>query len=98
LAAIADAVGDRTELIVDGGIRRGADVLKPIALGARDVQIGRPIVGGLVVDGEQGVGDVLGLLRDKIDLAMALAGWSFDRRDHVGLAEARIAHDGRTRP
>jgi 4-hydroxymandelate oxidase len=74
LAAIADAVGDRTELIVDGGIRRGADVLKAIALGARAVQIGRPIVWGLVVDGEQGVGDVLGLLRDELDLAMALTG------------------------
>jgi 4-hydroxymandelate oxidase len=74
LGAIADAVGDRTELIVDGGIRRGADVLKAIALGARAVQIGRPIVWGLVVDGEQGVGDVLGLLRDELDLAMALTG------------------------
>ena len=74
LAAIADAVGDRTELIVDGGIRRGADVLKAIAMGARAVQIGRPIVWGLVVDGEQGVGDVLALLRDEFDLAMALAG------------------------
>jgi 4-hydroxymandelate oxidase len=74
LAAIADAVGDRTELIVDGGIRRGADVVKAIAMGARAVQIGRPIVWGLVVDGEQGVGDVLGLLRDELDLAMALTG------------------------
>jgi 4-hydroxymandelate oxidase len=74
LAAIAGAVGDRTELIVDGGIRRGADVLKAIALGARAVQIGRPIVWGLVVDGEQGVGDVLGLLQDEFDLAMALTG------------------------
>jgi 4-hydroxymandelate oxidase len=74
LAAIADAVGDRTELIVDGGIRRGVDVLKAIALGARAVQIGRPIVWGLVVNGEQGVGDVLGLLKDELDLAMALTG------------------------
>jgi 4-hydroxymandelate oxidase len=74
LAAIADAVGDRTELIVDGGIRRGADVVKAIAMGARAVQIGRPIVWGLVVDGEQGVSDVLGLLRDELDLAMALTG------------------------
>jgi 4-hydroxymandelate oxidase len=74
LAAIAGTVGDRTELMVDGGIRRGADVLKAIALGARAVQIGRPIVWGLVVDGEQGVGDVLDLLRDELDLAMALTG------------------------
>jgi 4-hydroxymandelate oxidase len=52
LAAVGDAVGDRTEVIVDGGIRRGVDVVKAIALGARAVQIGRPIVWGLVVDGE----------------------------------------------
>jgi 4-hydroxymandelate oxidase len=71
---VADAVGDRAEVIVDGGIRRGADVVKAIAMGARAVQIGRPIVWGLVVDGEEGVRDVLTLLRDELDLAMALAG------------------------
>ena len=74
LGPIADAVGDRGEVIVDGGIRRGADVVKAIAMGARAVQIGRPMAWGLVVDGEQGVADVLGLLRDELDLAMALAG------------------------
>jgi 4-hydroxymandelate oxidase len=74
LRAITDAVGDRTEVIVDGGIRRGADVVKAIALGARAVQVGRPVVWGLVVDGEQGVGDVLTLLRDELDVAMALCG------------------------
>jgi 4-hydroxymandelate oxidase len=74
LGPVADAVGDRTEVIVDGGIRRGADVVKAIAMGARAVQIGRPIVWGLVVDGEEGVRDVLNLLRDELDLAMALAG------------------------
>ena len=74
LGNVADAVGDRAELILDGGIRRGADVLKAIAMGARAVQIGRPIVWGLVVDGEKGVRDVLSLLRDELDLAMGLAG------------------------
>jgi 4-hydroxymandelate oxidase len=74
LAAVTDAVGDRTEVIVDGGIRRGVDIVKAIALGARAVQIGRPIVWGLVVDGEEGVADVLTLLRDEVDLAMALCG------------------------
>ena len=74
LAGIADAVGDRTEVIVDGGIRRGVDVLKAIALGARAVQIGRPIVWGLVVDGEEGIADVLSLLHDEFDMAMALCG------------------------
>jgi 4-hydroxymandelate oxidase len=74
LPAIADAIGDRGDVIVDGGLRRGADVVKAIALGARAVQVGRPIVWGLVVDGEQGVDDVLRLLHDELDLAMALAG------------------------
>jgi 4-hydroxymandelate oxidase len=74
LGAVADAVGDRAEVILDGGIRRGADIVKAIAMGARAVQIGRPIVWGLVVDGEDGVRDVLSLLHDELDLAMALAG------------------------
>ena len=74
LVPVADAVGDRADVIVDGGFRRGADVVKAIAMGARAVQIGRPIVWGLVVDGEDGVRDVLRLLRDELDLAMALAG------------------------
>lgn len=74
LGPVADAVGERAEVILDGGIRRGADIIKSIAMGARAVQIGRPIVWGLVVDGEEGVRDVLSLLRDELDLAMALAG------------------------
>jgi 4-hydroxymandelate oxidase len=74
VAAVADAVGDEVDVIVDGGIRRGADILKAIAMGACAVQIGRPIVWGLVVDGEEGVRDVLNLLRDELDLAMALVG------------------------
>jgi len=74
LPAVAAAVDGKGEVIVDGGIRRGADVLKAIAMGARGIQVGRPIVWGLVVDGEDGVGDVLRLLHDELDLAMALAG------------------------
>lgn len=74
LCPVADAVGDQAEVILDGGIRRGADVVKAIAMGARAVQIGRPIVWGLVVGGEGGVHSVLTLLRDELDLAMALAG------------------------
>ena len=74
LGPIADAIGDRAEIILDGGIRRGTDIVKAIALGARAVQIARPIVRGLVVGGEDGVRDVLALLRDEFDLAMALAG------------------------
>ena len=74
LPAIVDAVGDRAEVFVDGGIRRGTDVLTALALGARAVLIGRPYLWGLAVDGERGVQRVLTLLRDDLALSMALAG------------------------
>ena len=74
LAAIADAIGGRGEILVDGGVRRGTDVLKALALGARAVLVGRPILWGLAVAGEEGVVDVLSLLHGEFDLAMALAG------------------------
>jgi 4-hydroxymandelate oxidase len=59
---------------VDGGVRRGTDVIKAIALGARAVLLGRPVLWGLAVDGEAGVRAVLELMRAEIDLAMALTG------------------------
>jgi len=68
------AHGHRIEILMDGGIRRGTDVLKAIALGARAVLLGRPVLWGLAAGGEAGVGKVLRLLRDELDLAMALAG------------------------
>ena len=74
LPDIADAVGERALLIVDGGVRRGIDVLKGIALGADLVGIGRPALWGLAVDGADGVQRVLELLRDELSLAMALTG------------------------
>ena len=74
LPGVVDAVDGRVEVYVDGGIRRGTDVLKALALGARAVMIGRPVIWGLAVDGENGVRMVLRLLRDELDLAMALAG------------------------
>jgi 4-hydroxymandelate oxidase len=74
LEEIAARVGARCEVYVDGGIRRGTDVLKARALGARAVLIGRPILWGLIVDGERGVSSVLGLLRAELELAMLLAG------------------------
>jgi 4-hydroxymandelate oxidase len=74
LPAIADAVGGSVEVFMDGGIRRGADVLKAVALGARAVLIGRPYLWGLAVNGEDGVRHVLDLLRGELELAMALAG------------------------
>ena len=74
LPEVVEAVAGRCEVYVDGGIRRGTDVLKALALGARAVLLGRPILWGLAVDGESGVSHVLQLLRAEFELAMALAG------------------------
>jgi 4-hydroxymandelate oxidase len=74
LPRIADALGGDLPLLVDGGIRRGTDALKAIALGARAVLVGRPIVHALAVAGPQGVAHVLRLLRDELEIAMALTG------------------------
>jgi 4-hydroxymandelate oxidase len=72
--AVVEAAGDLCEVYVDGGIRRGSDVLKAIALGARAVLVGRPILWGLTVAGEQGATDVLEILRRELDEAMLLCG------------------------
>jgi 4-hydroxymandelate oxidase len=74
LPAIVESVGDRTLVMLDGGIRRGTDIVKALALGARAVMVGRPVLWGLAVDGEAGARRVLELLRAELDLAMALAG------------------------
>lgn len=74
LPDVMRAVAGRGEVYVDGGIRRGTDVIKALALGARAVLLGRPVLWGLAINGEQGVVDALTLLRDEIDLAMALCG------------------------
>lgn len=74
LPEIVEAVAGRCEVYVDGGIRRGTDVLKALALGARAVLIGRPILWGLAVDGAAGVQRVLTTLREELELAMALCG------------------------
>lgn len=74
LPRIVAAVDARVPVLVDGGIRRGTDVLKAAALGARAVLIGRPQVFALAVAGPHGVAHVLRLLRDELEIAMALAG------------------------
>ncbi|MBI3461281.1 alpha-hydroxy-acid oxidizing protein, partial [Candidatus Acetothermia bacterium] len=74
LPEIAEAVAHQIEVYVDGGIRRGTDILKALALGARAVLLGRPVLWGLAVNGEAGARRVIELLRDEFDLAMALAG------------------------
>ncbi len=74
LPHVVDAIGDRCEVYVDGGIRRGSDVLKAIALGARAVLVGRPILWGLCVGGEEGVVNILKMFRRELDEAMLLCG------------------------
>jgi isopentenyl diphosphate isomerase/L-lactate dehydrogenase-like FMN-dependent dehydrogenase len=74
LPAIAEAVDGKIEVLVDGGIRRGTDVFKAIALGAKAVAVGRPIIWGLAVDGQAGAKRILDLLRKDFELTMKLCG------------------------
>jgi isopentenyl diphosphate isomerase/L-lactate dehydrogenase-like FMN-dependent dehydrogenase len=74
LPEVVDAVGDRCEVLLDGGVRRGVDVLIALALGARAVLAGRAPLYGLAADGEVGATRVLELLRDEIELGLALLG------------------------
>ncbi len=74
LPAIAAAVGDRVDVLFDSGVRTGADVVKPLALGARAVLLGRPYVYGLGLAGEAGVRHVLRCVLAELELTMALAG------------------------
>jgi isopentenyl diphosphate isomerase/L-lactate dehydrogenase-like FMN-dependent dehydrogenase len=82
LHPIAEAVGQQIEVVMDGGVRRGSDVVKAIALGARAVMIGRAALWGLAVAGQQGVENVLDVLRNGIDSAL------------LGLGKASIAELG----
>ncbi len=83
LPAVADAVGDQIEVLLDGGIRRGGDVAKALALGAKAVLIGRAYLWGLAANGQAGVENVLDLLRDGLGSAM------------VGLGRSSVADLGR---
>jgi pre-mycofactocin synthase len=76
LPAVADAVGDQVEVLLDGGIRRGGDVVKAVALGARAVMIGRAYLWGLAANGQAGVENVLDILRGGIDSALLALGHS----------------------
>ena len=84
LSSIADAVGDQVEVVLDGGIRRGSDVVKAVALGAKAVMIGRAYLWGLAANGQPGVENVLDVLRGGIDAAM------------LGLGRASLAELSRT--
>jgi len=74
LSEVAETLAGSGEVLIDGGIRRGTDVLKAIARGAKAVMIGRPVLWGLALDGEDGVRRVLQLIRTEFDHAMALCG------------------------
>ncbi len=79
LPKVANAVGDDLEVFLDGGIRRGTDVLTALALGAQAVLVGRPVLWSLAVDGQSGVTQALNLLQNEFDNAMALCGSSSPR-------------------
>jgi 4-hydroxymandelate oxidase len=93
LPEVVEAVGGRCEVYVDGGIRRGTDVLKALALGAHAAFAGRAVAAALAVDGERGVSRVLALLRDEIELGLGLLGCTSPgevSRSHV---EPTVAYD-----
>jgi isopentenyl diphosphate isomerase/L-lactate dehydrogenase-like FMN-dependent dehydrogenase len=87
LPAVVDAVGNQIEVVLDGGVRRGSDVVKAVALGAKAVMIGRAYLWGLAANGQAGVENVLDLLRGGIDSALMGIGKSdirdLDRSDVV---------------
>lgn len=86
LPAVLDEVGAAVPVLVDGGIRRGTDVLKAMALGASAVLVGRPVIHGLANAGAAGVAHVLRLLRDELEMAMALCGCrTLDEAPRLGL-------------
>jgi L-lactate dehydrogenase (cytochrome) len=74
LPRIVDAVGDKIEVHMDGGIRSGQDVLKAVALGAKGTFIGRPFLYGLGAMGKEGVSLALNIIRKELDITMALCG------------------------
>lgn len=74
LPLVVDAVGDRVEVLMDGGVRSGVDVFKAVALGAKGVLMGRPWVWALAAQGQAGVRDMLAIMRQEFRIAMALSG------------------------
>ena len=108
LPGVVEAVGGRAPVLIDGGFRRGVDVVKALALGARAILIGRPHLWGVACAGEDGVFWVLDLFRREIDRALALGGWdgvakldpsiffAADRRHRAGARRPRrlVVHPG----
>jgi isopentenyl diphosphate isomerase/L-lactate dehydrogenase-like FMN-dependent dehydrogenase len=91
LPEVLEAVNGRIEVLMDGGIRRGVDVVTALALGAKAVLTGRAVLWGLAVSGEQGVAHVLEMLRAETEMALALLGCTSPdqlTRAHVARATA----------
>jgi len=86
LPRVVEAIAGRTEVLLDSGVRRGVDVLRALALGARAVLVGRPVVFGLAAGGEEGALHVLQLLREEVELGLRLLGCTSPAevvREHV---------------
>jgi L-lactate dehydrogenase (cytochrome) len=101
LPEVVDACGDRAEVFLDSGIRRGSDVVKAVALGAKAVLIGRPYVYGLGAAGEDGVDHVFRILTDEIDRCLALIGVPrLDQvsRENLRLGQAQSAREAQAIP
>lgn len=92
LSKVTDAVGDDLEVFVDGGVRRGTDVLTALALGAQAVLVGRPVLWSLAVGGRKGVTRALNLLQDEFDNAMALCGLSSPEKINRDMIRQRQNH------
>lgn len=95
LPDVVEAAGDKVEVFLDGGVRRGTDVLKALALGARAVLIGRAMFFGLVVDGEKGLRAVLEILRQELDSAMGFCGVASLRNVDRTLVTRPVRANGR---
>ncbi|KAF3953486.1 hypothetical protein CMV_021074 [Castanea mollissima] len=93
LEEVVQAVGGRIPVFFDGGVRRGTDVFKALALGAQAVLIGRPVIYGLAAKGEYGVRQVIKMLKDELELTMALSGCTSVKaitRRHVRTERERL--------
>ncbi|XP_048504006.1 peroxisomal (S)-2-hydroxyacid oxidase GLO4 isoform X2 [Beta vulgaris subsp. vulgaris] len=92
LEEVVQAVGGKLPVFLDGGVRRGTDVFKALALGAQAVLLGRPVIYGLAAKGEDGVKQIIGMLKDELELTLGLAGCSRIKditRNHV-----KTEHEG----
>ena len=91
VAPVAEAVGDRVEIVCDGGVRRGSDIVKAVALGARACMAGRAYLYGLAAGGERGVDWVLSHLKDGVAQTLALCGTA-----RIGDVEREIVRERRS--